>query len=101
MSITKRHETTLRDLRIFLTICETGNLSKAGDRLAISQPSLSRTIRQLEDGFGLRLFERNGRGVALTAAGIALRSNAMRVVAAADELEQQMAGLSDVEATVR
>ena len=40
---------TPRDLRIFLTICDVRNLSKAADRLAISQPSLSRTIRALEE----------------------------------------------------
>ncbi|WP_090674314.1 helix-turn-helix domain-containing protein [Aureimonas jatrophae] len=94
MSAEDRHETTLRDLRIFKTICETGNLSKAGDRLGISQPSLSRTVRYLEEEFGLRLLVRNGRGVDPTEAGIVLRDHAIRILAASDELDRRMADLS-------
>lgn len=70
---------TPRDLRIFLTICDVRNLSKAADRLAISQPSLSRTIRALEERFHLRFFERHGRGVELTAAGKVPRDHAERI----------------------
>lgn len=94
MSAEDRRETTLRDLRIFQTICEMGNLSKAGDRLGIPQPSLSRTVRHLEEGYGLRLLMRNGRGVAPTEAGVVLRDHAMRILAASDELDRRMADLS-------
>lgn len=59
----------LRRLRTFVAVAELGTVSKAALRLRITQPALSRQIGDLEQELGLRLFDRVGRGLALTAIG--------------------------------
>lgn len=59
----------LRQLRYFITVVQEKNYSKAAKILHISQPSLSNAIMKLEDMAGIKLLERNTRGLALTEAG--------------------------------
>src|SRR6516165_12777845 len=59
----------LRRLRTFVAVAELGTVSKAALRLHISQPALSRQINELEQEFSLRLFDRVGRRLMLTAVG--------------------------------
>ncbi|MES2709578.1 MAG: LysR substrate-binding domain-containing protein [Verrucomicrobiota bacterium] len=60
---------TLRELECFTAVAEELSFTRAARRLHLAQPPLSRHVRALEERLGVSLFERNARGVALTAAG--------------------------------
>ena len=49
---------TLRHLRIFLTVCEAGSMTGAANRLFTAQPSVSLAIREMEEYYGVKLFDR-------------------------------------------
>jgi len=68
-----------RDLHVFKTVAEHGNISKAADRLAISRPVISRTIAGLERRLGVPLFDRSPQGVEPTLYGRALHKLAITV----------------------
>ena len=74
----------LRHLRCFLAIAEEGTLTRAATRLHLTQPVVSRTLRQLEDHLGVRLIDRSTHHLGLTAAGHSFRIRAASAVAAAD-----------------
>lgn len=76
----------LRRLRTFVAIAELGTVSRAALRLHISQPALSRRIKDLEQEFGLRLFDRVGRRVMLTAIGEQLLEDCRTVLGQVDSL---------------
>ena len=59
-----------RHLLCFLEIARQGSFAKAADAVAISQPAISKTLKELEDLLQTRLFERDKSGVELTAAGV-------------------------------
>ncbi|RSN52814.1 LysR family transcriptional regulator [Streptomyces sp. WAC 04229] len=61
-----------RLLRYFAAVAEEGTLTRAAERLYVSQPALTKQIRQLEAGLGVELFTRSRTGMTLTAAGRAL-----------------------------
>ena len=71
---------TPKQLRLFLALSETLNFSKAAERSYMTQPALSKAIKDLEEELGLTLFERTTRSVRLTAAGARLCALARSIV---------------------
>lgn len=74
-----------RHLRYFLVLADELHYGRAAQRLAISQPPLSVNIQQLEESVGARLFDRDSKGVRLTAAGAAFRESAQALLAQAEQ----------------
>jgi DNA-binding transcriptional LysR family regulator len=81
----------LHDLHVLLTVAELGSMGKAAERLAVSQPSVSKAIADMEHAIGVRLLDRTAKGVETTAYGRALLQ---RGLGAFDELRQ---GIRDIE----
>jgi DNA-binding transcriptional LysR family regulator len=70
----------LRHLRYFVAVAEEENVSKAAGKLRVSQPGISRQIRDLEDEIGFALFERSAKSIRLTAAGKAFLAGARELL---------------------
>ena len=75
----------IQQIRYFIALAEELNFHRAAERLSISQPPLSHAIRQLEEHIGTALFKRTTKSVALTAAGVALYPEALRLLALLDQ----------------
>ena len=73
---------TLRQFRYFIAVADCASVSAAARQLNISQSAITTAVQQLEDDVGVRLFERNSRGVTLTPDGHRFLSSARRVIAA-------------------
>lgn len=75
----------LRHLRSFLVVAEELNFTRAAAELRVTQPSLTRTIRKLEEILGVRLFDRNTRRVILTPSGEQLKNELVLILNRLDE----------------
>ena len=78
----------LHQLRAFAAVADTGQLTRAAERLHLSQPALSAQIKALEEQLAVRLFERTSNGMQATRAGRELLAHAEKVLAAAEALRQ-------------
>lgn len=83
----------LRHLRNMLAVIEEGSLGKAAQRLNISQPALTKSIQRLEEHLGVRLFERETRGMKPTFYAESLRGYAKAACVGMAEAESQIASL--------
>lgn len=90
----------LRHLRFFTAVAEARHYGQAAVTLGMTQPPLSQGVQRLERHLGVRLFDRDARGVRITEAGAALLPQAEELLAAADELLEQ-AGSRAVTASLR
>jgi len=81
---------TIRHLRIFIEVVDSGKMSIAASRLFISQPTVSQAIRELEEHYGGLLFERLSKKLYITAKGQRLLSYARNVVKQFDDMEEAM-----------
>lgn len=81
---------TLRNLRIFLAVADCGSMSEAAKKMHIAQPSVSGTIGEIEEQYGVRLFERLGRRLYITPTGTQLREYARHILSMYDAMEQRL-----------
>src|SRR5471030_3318244 len=83
----------LYQLRSFVGVAEAGHLTRAAEKLHLSQPAVSAQIKALEDELELALFERTPSGMTLTFAGRRLLSGAEKILAATQELRNDAGAL--------
>lgn len=79
----------LRTLRYYLAVCDAGSMSRAAERLHVTQPTLSRQIRDLERELGCTLLVRRSRSVEPTEEGLHLMARATDIVSLADLTEAE------------
>jgi len=84
----------LRELRIFLLLCDELHFGRTAERLGISQPGVSEAVRVLESRLGVKVFDRTSRRVRLTPAGEALRRDLVPALAALDRALTETSELS-------
>lgn len=82
---------TLKQIQTFMEVARQRSVSKAAERLFVTQPAVSMQIRQLEDAFGLALIEPLGRTIRLTVAGEAFLTHAIAAIGQLKDLEAHMA----------
>lgn len=82
----------LYQLRTLAAVADEGHLTRAAERLNLSQPAVSAHIKALEDDLGVKLFDRTSAGMVLTRAGRAVIEHAERILAAAGELRHVARG---------
>ena len=87
----------LNHLELVHAIVQEASVSKAADRLMVSQPAVSKQLRQMERALGTPLFDRLPRGVRPTQAGLLLADYAGRIFALAAEAEERLAELRGLE----
>jgi len=78
----------LSQLRAFVEIAKAGQLTRAAERLHLSQPALSGQLKALEETLGISLFERSSTGMTLTSGGRSLLTEAERILIAIQQLKQ-------------
>lgn len=86
---------TLRHLHIFLCVCDEASMTAAAHKLHIAQPSISQAIAELETYYNVKLFERLGRRLFITAAGQKLQNYARHIINLNREAEEAMREISD------
>jgi len=86
----------IKNLRYFLAVAREENMSKAAEQLHVSQPTLSKTLKSLEEELGKKLFVRHSFSISLTDEGMLLRDRAQDLVAMSDKIEQEFNSLDDI-----
>ena len=81
---------TLRHMRIFVSVFQKNSITKAAQELHLAQPSVSPAVRELEDYYGIRLFDRIGRHIAPTECGKEFYRYAVHIVSLFNEMEKKM-----------
>ncbi len=81
---------SFNDLSYFVSICETGSLTRASERLGMTQPTLSQVVKKLEAHLGVELLIRDKKGVRPTKAGLALEQEAKILSAQWGQLKRKV-----------
>lgn len=86
----------IRILRYFLAVAREENMTKAAEQLHVTQPTLSKALRSLEEELGKKLFTRHSFSIRLTEEGQLLRNRAEDLVSMADKITQEFVTLDDI-----
>ena len=86
----------IRTLRYFLAVAREENMTRAAEQLHVTQPTLSKTLKALEDELGKKLFTRHSFSIRLTDEGVLLRNRAGDLVSMADKIAQEFVTLDDI-----
>ncbi len=81
---------SIRNLKVFATVCQEKNMTKAAKQLDISQPAASLAVREMEEYTGTTLFERDGRGMRLTKAARHFYPMVQQLLKLYGEMENEM-----------
>lgn len=81
---------TIRHLKIFIAVCDYGKMSTAAEKLFMTQPSVSQAIAEIEQQYGVRVFERLSKKLYLTEAGERLLKYARHIVSSFEEMEESI-----------
>ena len=87
---------TLIQLKYVVEVAESGTISKAAEKLYLSQPSLTTAIKELESEFGITIFSRTNKGVVLTTEGEEFLGYARQVISQTRLMEERYAGTAPV-----
>ena len=85
----------IRVLRYFLETAREGNMTRAAERLFISQPTMSKQLKELENELGAKLFIRSNYSIRLTEAGMLLRDRAEDILSLVDKTEAEFKSLEE------
>ena len=86
----------IKTLRYFLAVAREENMTRAAEILHVTQPTLSKQLKALEDELGKKLFTRHSFSIRLTEEGILLRNRAADLIGMADKIEQEFISLDDL-----
>ena len=86
----------IRTLRYFLAVAREENMTRAAEQLHVTQPTLSKALKSLEDELGKKLFTRHSFSIHLTEEGVLLRNRAEDLVSMADRIEKEFVSLDDI-----
>ena len=86
----------IRTLRYFLAVAREENMTRAAELLHVTQPTLSKALKALEDEFGKKLFVRHSFRISLTEEGALLRDRAGDLVTMAEKIEREFLSLDDI-----
>lgn len=81
---------TLKHIKIFVAVYQEESITRAAEKLHMTQPATSLAIRELEEYYHTKLFERSGRGIRVTSAGSQLYPSAVRLLSLYDEMDAEM-----------
>ena len=86
----------IRTLRYFLAVAREENMTRAAELLHVTQPTLSKALKALEDELGKKLFTRHSFSIRLTDEGVLLRERAEDLISMADKIEKEFVSLDDI-----
>ena len=86
----------IRTLRYFLETAREGNMTRAAERLFISQPTMSKQLKELENELGAKLFIRSNYNLKLTEAGMLLKKRAEDILALVDKTEAEFRSMDEL-----